>query len=397
MKKKGEDPGRDRKKKLILDSGAWSVWSIGAEMDFGKYIKFCLDHEDVVDIFIALDVIPGKKSDNRAPTPKEIEIACEEGYQNYHRMLKAGLSKEKVVPVFHQFDEFKWLKKYMEEGVPYIGLSPRKTGATRGQHQAWLDSCMAYVTDDDGKARTKLHGFGLTSVALMLRYPWHSVDSRSTNFAAKFGKILLPRMIRGEWDFLHTPNSVSVSTRNIDVHEKGAHFFNMSPKAQEIIKGYIKEAGGRLGESEYRPMPLDYKYERGKEVIFKKMRDHLIIERIIKRGVLNSMYDRLRVNTYFFKKVEESVEGIERKFLPKSRKRGLLNSHDAPRIKGGMKPPIIDHLNIFIAGHCGDEGTADASTYHRLHNRLLTFSGMADKIYWEEFEYLVRYRRGLEK
>jgi hypothetical protein len=39
----------------------------------------------------------------------------------------------------------------------------------------WLNR----LTDPDGTPKVKVHGFGLTNIQLLFRYPWYSVDSTS--------------------------------------------------------------------------------------------------------------------------------------------------------------------------------------------------------------------------
>ena len=89
---------------LMIDSGAFSVWKSGLSVDLNEYIRFCLKYKDDLQVIVALDVIPGSIKDKGRLTKEAIQKACEEGWENYLKMLSAGLPKSKVVPVFHQFD-----------------------------------------------------------------------------------------------------------------------------------------------------------------------------------------------------------------------------------------------------------------------------------------------------
>jgi hypothetical protein len=58
----------------------------------------------------------------------------------------------------------------------------------------WLDRIWdRYLTDGSGRPRLKVHGFGLTAIPLMQRYPWYSVDSSSWVQIASVGSVILPR------------------------------------------------------------------------------------------------------------------------------------------------------------------------------------------------------------
>lgn len=86
---------------LMIDSGAFSVWKSGASVNLDEYISFCKKYEEDLQVIVALDVIPGNAKDKGRLTKEAIQKACEEGWENYLKMLSAGLPKSKVIPVFH--------------------------------------------------------------------------------------------------------------------------------------------------------------------------------------------------------------------------------------------------------------------------------------------------------
>lgn len=158
----------------MLDSGAFSAWTKKINIDLDEYIDFCLQHLDYIDYVINLDVIPGEFGQKALPV-EEIERSASEGWANYEYMTKQGIPKEKLIHIFHQGEDFKWLEKIVD-AMPYIGLSPANDRSTSEKMQ-WLDDCMKYVCDDKGYPKVKWHGFAVTSLRLMFRYPWYSVDS----------------------------------------------------------------------------------------------------------------------------------------------------------------------------------------------------------------------------
>jgi len=126
--------------KLMLDSGAFSVWSSGKKIDLDEYTKFCKEHSNFTTV-VNLDVIPPKG----LRLSKELkEACCQEGWDNYMSMLR-HIPLEQLVPVFHRGEDFKWLEKYLDFGSPYIGLSPRFDGTSWRRRQAFLQECKKYI------------------------------------------------------------------------------------------------------------------------------------------------------------------------------------------------------------------------------------------------------------
>lgn len=286
---------------LMLDSGAFSVWKSGADVNLDEYISFCLKYKDDFQVIVSLDVIPGSAKDEGRRKRDCIEKACKEGWGNYLKMLSAGLPKSKVVPVFHQLDGWEWLEKYLDFGCPYIGLSLLKKDEGRF-HRQWLDQCMKYVCDSEGNPKVKLHGFGITNAAYLSRYPWYSCDSTSWIIHAAHGALIVPRKnIDGSWNFLKAPHRILFSTKKGEgAKAKGSHYEGLSPVIRKTLEEYIYSLGMALGESSFRTEPLTYKFDRAHENLFEKRKDCLIIENKLVRGVCNDQFMRCKVNKMFF-------------------------------------------------------------------------------------------------
>lgn len=288
---------------LMVDSGAFSVWKSGASVNLDEYISFCKKYEEDLQVIVALDVIPGNAKDKGRLTKEAIQKACEEGWENYLKMLSAGLPKSKVVPVFHQFDGWEWLQRYLDFGTPYIGLATRKKGVGNVRYnRVWLDHCMKYVCDKDGNPIVKLHGFGITKVSYLFRYPWYSCDSMSWIIHAAHGALIVPRKnIDGSWNFLKAPHRILFSTKKGEgAKAKGSHYEGLSPVIRKTLEEYIYSLGMALGESSFRTEPLTYKFDRAHENLFEKRKDCLIIENKLVRGVCNDLFMRFKANKMFF-------------------------------------------------------------------------------------------------
>lgn len=245
---------RDKYKHLILDSGAFSAWSQGAVIDIEKYADYCLKWQHVIDTIVNLDVIPAKPGVKRIKA-EEIERSASKGFENYQYLLDRGVDHKKVVHVFHQNENFKWLEKMLDDGMEYIGLSPAND-RTVTEKKLWLDDCMKYVTDSEGKAIVKFHGFAVTSFALMRRYPWYSIDSSTWAVAAGRGTVMVPHRKDGDadWDFDRDPMKLLLSQvpgRDGDY----THLTTNKGNQQKNIDRYIKEVGLAHGKSDFKCVP----------------------------------------------------------------------------------------------------------------------------------------------
>lgn len=290
---------------LMIDSGAFTVWNKGESIDLDAYISFCKEHIDVLDVIVALDVIPGKPG--KKHTRENVDKSCAQGWENYKKMIKGGLPVEKVVPVFHQGDDFTWLRKYVTEGVPYIGISPAND-RTSHQRQMWLDNCMPFVCNQKGMPIVKFHGFAVTSIPLILRYPWYSVDSASWLKFAIYGAILIPRLTpAGTWDYLAGSREIFFSTKSSKQKEHGKHYDNLSKNSRVCVERYLETLGVEVGVSEYRKEKKGYKADPATEGIFLRHKEHVIVEKAVVPGVRNRVEIRASVNKHFMDTVADNI------------------------------------------------------------------------------------------
>lgn len=204
---------------IIIDSGAFSVWSRGATVDLGEYIEFCQEmihrgkQEGKEIRVVSLDVIPGQqgKTDNlhkiRNPTNLAlIEEAAQEGYNNLKKMVNAGL---KPIHVFHYGEDWKWLHK-MVELTDYIGLSPTKYPCVAARKE-WLISVFEYMYKHN--IDVDVHGFAVFMPTILKILPFTSCDATTWQLAGGLGRIYVPVGGFSNPDYSQTPLIVNVSER----------------------------------------------------------------------------------------------------------------------------------------------------------------------------------------
>ena len=294
---------------LIMDSGAYSAWRKGVVIDLDAYIQYCLDHSDTLDNFVQLDVIPGKYGYKDIPY-EEREAVAAEGYENYLYMISKGMPKDRTIVVFHQGDHFHWLERLREEKIPYIGLSPGNDRSTT-EKMDWLDECMYYVTDRKGLPLMKWHGFGVTSVPIIRRFPWYSVDSVTWLVFAWYGNILLPPQRGGQPDWeADSPIIVGVSSSLVSKARstEGDHISTFTEYQKNYVEEFLSAIGMSIGESHFDIVPSSTKLGRNQGWRGKKNADGTRrVETIVKRGVANSLGARTRVNAYYFAKIRQTL------------------------------------------------------------------------------------------
>lgn len=165
---------REGKYTMFLDSGAFSAFTQGATIDLRDYANYVQQNQDIIDMAANLDVIGAGNEQ-----------------ETYNNQKKLEQMDAWVVPVHHARDRDQWLERYLDEGYEYLalgGMVPENTAYLL----EWLDHVWdKYLTNPDGSAKVKVHGFGLTSIQLMSRYPWESVDSTSWVLTSRFGQIYI--------------------------------------------------------------------------------------------------------------------------------------------------------------------------------------------------------------
>lgn len=227
--------------RLMIDSGVFSASSRGMTLDLKQYIAFIKRYEKLVFSYVTMDQIPARHGG--VPTKKEVDESAAAGYRNHQIMKDAGL---KPIPVFHQGESFKWLERYLRDGETYIGIATTKDlpGDLSEYHSAWLDQMFSILTNAKGVPYVKTHGFGITKLDFMQRYPWFTCDSTTWALAAGFGMIYVPRYLSGGFDYSKPPTRVimsDVTQMSWSAHQR--RYDNMGPTERSHVDKYIAHLG----------------------------------------------------------------------------------------------------------------------------------------------------------
>lgn len=219
---------RENGDRVFLDSGAFSAFSLGVQVNLPAYCEWIKRN---------LDIIGVDESALMASVPDGIGDPLQT-YRNQLAMEELGV---RPLPCFHYGEDERYLEHYIAN-YDYItigGMVPVSTP----QLFHWLDRIWhKYLTDGSGRARIKVHGFGLTSVPLMQAYPWYSVDSSSWVQIGAHGNIILDGKTLAF-------SSQSPSRKNVN-----QHIDSMPPIMREAIERKLAGMGynpDRLREVQY--------------------------------------------------------------------------------------------------------------------------------------------------
>jgi hypothetical protein len=223
---------------IIIDSGAFSAWNRGEEIDFDKYIEYA--HQAINDAselgaeirIVNLDVIPGKVGQTKSLTKnfsnpdnaEVIEKAAKKGYKNLRKMLKNGITP---IHVFHQGENPKWLDRMVEK-TDYIGISPANDMPALSRRN-WIESVFDYLYKNNIDVKT--HGFAVHSREVLINYPWTSCDAASWRLTAGMGNIYFPAGGYKNPDF-----SKKAIVLNVSEKTTGRGIGKMTNKVVEILE-----------------------------------------------------------------------------------------------------------------------------------------------------------------
>jgi len=267
---------------LFLDSGAFSAKTRGVSIDIYDYIDFIKQYEDKIDVYANLDDI-----DNPDNSLKNLQI-----------MEEAGLHP---LPVFHYGENpDKYLKPLVEK-YDFIGIG----GMVRVPNVTnFLDYLFTnYICDEKGYPKIKVHGFGMTRINLMWRYPWYSVDSTSWVLQARMGNLIVPKYVNGSFDY-HDAMVIGVSSRSPKVKQLAKHLFTLPDKEKKFLIDYINQMGFKVGKSYFRKISQDTKVDgqniRWAERKPKSKREKRLAEFIKESGVSNNYPQRDLFNVKYY-------------------------------------------------------------------------------------------------
>lgn len=216
--------------KLFVDSGAFTAHTKGIDVDVDSYISFLNEIDDYVTIFAQVDKIAGIRG--ITPTLEEQLDAPRQSWENYLYMKDRVKSRDKLLPVFHQGEDFKWLTNMLEythedgSHIKYIGISPNKSLSSK-TWKTWLEKVFKYIAESSNP-NVMTHAFGIGTLNILEQFPFTSADSTTWLKVSSFGSIIINGKV------------LCVSRRQIHNPE---FVLNQSPALIEDVKAICKDIG----------------------------------------------------------------------------------------------------------------------------------------------------------
>lgn len=203
---------------VFLDSGAFSAYTLGVAISVEEYCDYINRNRDIIrveDGVVMASVLDG----------------IGDPLQTYRNQLEMEARGAKPLPCFHAGEDERYLEYYVKN-YEYITLGGM-VGSSTKQLCVWLDRVWdRYLCDGSGNPRIKVHGFGITAVPIMERYPWFSCDSSSWIQSAAFGSIVSPNY-----------GPLSVSEKSPSRHDAGQHISTLTPMEQDVVLRMLEDNG----------------------------------------------------------------------------------------------------------------------------------------------------------
>lgn len=218
---------REKNDKIFLDSGAFSAHTLGVNIDLATYCEYINRNRDIIrveDGVVMASVLDG----------------IGDPLQTWRNQLEMEARGAKPLPCFHAGEDERYLEWYVAN-YEYITLGGM-VGSSTQQLCIWLDRIWdRYLTDGSGNPKIKVHGFGITAVPIMERYPWYSCDSSSWIQSAAFGSIITPGYSQSTMAL-----PMSVSEKSPSRHDAGQHVTTLTPIEQDYVLQMLEKHGFTL-------------------------------------------------------------------------------------------------------------------------------------------------------
>lgn len=223
--------------KLFIDSGAFTAWTRGKEINVDEYIDWINKRSDFIDLYGQVDVISGNRESGDLPTMEEVRIAAEKTWENYLYMYPKMNKPEGLLYTFHVGEPIEFLARALEwkddkgEHMKYIALGGM-VGKSADVRYRFLEQCFDTIRKSSNPD-VKVHAFGMTDFDLLEKFPITSADSTSWIMVGAMGNIMS--------DY----GTISISEKQ--KFDKN-HWSNLPPAAEENLTNMISKFGFTIQE-----------------------------------------------------------------------------------------------------------------------------------------------------
>lgn len=186
--------------KLMIDNGEFSFHRHGGSIDIDEYIAWINKNDDYIDYAIAVDNIPGKWRQPR--TLHDYQVSTQKTWDNYLYMIERVNSPNKLLPVFHQGDDFLALERFlMLPDLKYICIAGSKD-LTNADREVFYEKCFDII--DKLRPDIKVHCLGSATISNVEKFRFTSLDSTTCNMVAAMGNVFIDGQVTYVGDNLKT-------------------------------------------------------------------------------------------------------------------------------------------------------------------------------------------------
>jgi hypothetical protein len=234
--------------KLLIDSGAHSAHTKGVTLDLDEYMGVVNANIDKITLYVQVDKIPGIYL--KPKTAKDFIEAPRLSWENYLMMRERSKDWTKLIPVFHQGEDYKWLENLCDyefsdgSHIPYIGLSPRGDVSLKSKYD-FCAECFA-VIQASKNPKVKTHAFGATSLSMLEKLPFTSADSTTWVLVSAFGQVWVPEGITGHSVDGTVGVKLGVSEQNISHSTSTQTYWEQSPEIKKKLDDYFESIGTNI-------------------------------------------------------------------------------------------------------------------------------------------------------
>lgn len=221
---------------LIIDNGAFTVHKKGGEINIDEYIQWLNENDEFIDYAIALDHIPGIRGKEK--TQEEVAYAPVKTWENYMYMVEKCKSPQKLLPVFHQPENFKYLQQILDfridgEPVRYMCISGNKE-LTKKQREDWYCEVYDFIKKSSNP-NIKTHILGSATISDAENFPCTSMDASSWIMTGANGSIFTDR------------GNILISSANTKSPENIIH---ADKTTIEYVEQYCRDCGYELKDAQ---------------------------------------------------------------------------------------------------------------------------------------------------
>lgn len=164
--------------RTFVDSGAFSAYSRGIDIDIDEYIDWINKWHPNLERYCCWDTIP---TDDITP-----DVSAPKTWENYLYMKSKLADPHKLVYCFHYGEDVSYLIQALESGIDYVALG----GVARKGRKQRYEFFESLIPIFEEYPHVHVHAFGMTAIDILNNFPYiNSSDSSSWLYPPKFLRI----------------------------------------------------------------------------------------------------------------------------------------------------------------------------------------------------------------